>query len=1028
MTPEEQRHARVAGLFQSALEHPVGERPHFLRHACQGDPGLLAEVQALLNADADLEGNAALSTTVPLSKTATHHLDLAEGPLPSLLDQRYRLERLIGRGGFGIVYLARDERLHNKPVVVKFLIGETRRDEWFRKKFRDEIEALSRLDHPGIVGILDAGQTPAGTPYLVMQYVEGVTLRSLIMPGGLDLPTTAYIVQDIGRALAAAHSRGVFHRDLKPENIMVQSDETGHVRLARLIDFGIATIREQGFERAAEPTRVAGSLSYMAPEQFRGQPAGASDIFAMGVIAWELLAGKLPFRNRSPVQAMAQPNFLEELDELLHLRPEIPGAALAVIRKALAIEPADRFQTATAFGNELAQALRTPSVAPQTPPLQQRMLDVAMARQIPIHKPAEVMALIRRGGSGGLAAVLQVEEDHSVTKEDIRSKPFQLEFPLAPSGALKPLELGLRLECPDFEPKTVSKTLLVPPAGDSDACTFLITPQHLGELRVNVELTRGDVLLASRALKTESTPSDRKIADPSKILVSIPLSVLVRASEGASAGEFTRMLQPPAFPAAPIPSPPAGIQAGEFTALLGKSVGQGLPPPTVSREHTEGVQTPPAPRIATAAVAPASQPLNAAAIPPDRSAVRSLAIGGAVGAALSILIIAVGILVVPHRTGPLQIAQVRNGSETPLPRPPGVAPKADRQRQEAFKEVPEAQRRALEELARREAAVQVAKETAAPKENASLEPRVAQPPPSPTPPQPPPPANREPVLPAREQPGKEPPAPAPLPPKIEVTAAAKSAQRDTVPTNTRDREEYVHIKPGKFKMGCVPSDQKCGPEENPQHEVVISKGFWMGRTEVEVSAYKKFSEAKKVKMPSAPNDNRGWRASSYPMVLVPWDQAKAYCEWAGGRLPTEAEWEYAYRAGGTDQIYPLNDENSRDKANFYGTKGNDNFEGSAPVHSFDANPFNLFDMAGNVWEWTQDFYSPTYYSESPALDPQGPKTGKEHVMRGGSFESKWQDHLRLSARKSQSGPAYNVGFRCVLEDSDATQKLLNLVK
>jgi formylglycine-generating enzyme required for sulfatase activity len=277
---------------------------------------------------------------------------------------------------------------------------------------------------------------------------------------------------------------------------------------------------------------------------------------------------------------------------------------------------------------------------------------------------------------------------------------------------------------------------------------------------------------------------------------------------------------------------------------------------------------------------------------------------------------------------------------------------------------------------------------------------------------------------------------APPPPKIEIRTETKEVtkevtkfvQRDTVPTNPRDREEYVQILPGKFKMGCVPSDKKCGPEENPQHEVTISKGFWMGRNEVQVLAYQRFADAKKVRMPGAPLYNRGWRITNYPMVLVSWADAKAYCEWAGGRLPTEAEWEYAYRAGNADEIYPLNDENSRDKANFYGTKGNDRFEGAAPVRSFDRNPFNLFDMAGNVWEWTQDFYSPTYFKESPAADPQGPKMGKDHVMRGGSFESKWEDHLRLSVRKSQGGPDYKVGFRCVLEDGDATQKLLNVVK
>ena len=249
---------------------------------------------------------------------------------------------------------------------------------------------------------------------------------------------------------------------------------------------------------------------------------------------------------------------------------------------------------------------------------------------------------------------------------------------------------------------------------------------------------------------------------------------------------------------------------------------------------------------------------------------------------------------------------------------------------------------------------------------------------------------------------------------------------ETVPTNSRDHEEYVHIEAGKFKMGCVPGDTRCAKDELPQHEVAISHGFWMGRTEVEVSAYKRFVMAKKLKMPQTPAYNSGWKAENLPIVDVSWDLAKSYCEWAGGRLPTEAEWEYAARGGKANEIYPLNSENSRDKANFYGQKGNDTFEFAAPVHYFDANPFNLFDMAGNVWEWVQDVYSPTYYQESPAKDPPGPQKNGDHVMRGGSFSSDWQEHLRISIRKSQGGAANNVGFRCVLDDSDATLQRLNL--
>ncbi|MGA8578317.1 MAG: SUMF1/EgtB/PvdO family nonheme iron enzyme [Bryobacteraceae bacterium] len=274
-----------------------------------------------------------------------------------------------------------------------------------------------------------------------------------------------------------------------------------------------------------------------------------------------------------------------------------------------------------------------------------------------------------------------------------------------------------------------------------------------------------------------------------------------------------------------------------------------------------------------------------------------------------------------------------------------------------------------------------------------------------------------------------------LPPvtKVETPAPAEPVKPvvlvETVPNNRRDHEEYVRIPPGTFKMGCVPRDSKCKADEKPQHEVTLTNGFWMGRNEVEVRAFLKFwrETAKKKTAPrQAPTDYRGWIRDNLPMVRVTWEEARDYCQWAGGRLSTEAEWEYAARAGATDEIYPMNSENSRDKANFAGTQGNDTFLGVAPVRSFDPNGFNLYDMLGNVWEWVWDFYDPSYYQKSPAVDPKGPEAGKEHIVRGGSFESDWHEHLRLSFRLAQAGENFKTGFRCALDDTPATRQLLGV--
>ena len=149
------------------------------------------------------------------------------------------------------------------------------------------------------------------------------------------------------------------------------------------------------------------------------------------------------------------------------------------------------------------------------------------------------------------------------------------------------------------------------------------------------------------------------------------------------------------------------------------------------------------------------------------------------------------------------------------------------------------------------------------------------------------------------------------------------------------------------------------------------------------------------------------------MVLVSWGDAQKFCEAAGGRLPTEAEWEYAARSGKDDTVYPLNSENSRDKANFYGKQGNDTYEEVAPVHSFDPNGFNVYDMAGNVWEWVSDWYDPNSYKTSSLRNPTGPPRGDYKVVRGGSWGSGPKD-LRSTDRETHlpSFRGYGTGFRC----------------
>jgi formylglycine-generating enzyme required for sulfatase activity len=227
----------------------------------------------------------------------------------------------------------------------------------------------------------------------------------------------------------------------------------------------------------------------------------------------------------------------------------------------------------------------------------------------------------------------------------------------------------------------------------------------------------------------------------------------------------------------------------------------------------------------------------------------------------------------------------------------------------------------------------------------------------------------------------------------------------TVRENPRDGLKYVWIPPGTFMMGCSRGDGWCHSDEKPSHEVTISEGFWIGQTEVSVGAYKRFAAATGRQMPSAPAFNSGWENDNLPIVNVSWYDAHGDCTWAGGRLPTEAEWEYAARGGSTEASYGPIDEIAWTKQ--YDTVG------PHEVAKKRANGFGLFDVLGNVDEWVNDWFDPNYYQKRPSQDPSGPASGGGRVIRGES----WGDYdldVRVSSRRSigPGGWDNRTGFRC----------------
>lgn len=258
----------------------------------------------------------------------------------------------------------------SRPVIIKVLKdevskGEGAKRDWVVTKFKQEIEALAKIDDAGVVRILDADTLPDGRPYIVMEFVEGTDLRHFvkevrqeqITEQGLRFEDVAEILRQVGRTLTAAHEAEIFHRDLKPENIMLRRNTSGDLQV-KVIDFGIAKVRNSLIAPStATGLFVAGTWQYMAPEQLLGKKVDAAcDIYALGVIAYELVTGRYPFPAKDPAK-------LKEMQEAgvkvkpCDLNPDLPTAAQEAILKALEYYPAERQERARDFGDELARAL-----------------------------------------------------------------------------------------------------------------------------------------------------------------------------------------------------------------------------------------------------------------------------------------------------------------------------------------------------------------------------------------------------------------------------------------------------------------------------------------------------------------------------------------------------------------------------------------------------------------------------------------------------------------------------------------------
>lgn len=268
------------------------------------------------------------------------------GPRTRVLGDRYLLEERIASGGMAAVWRAHDETLA-RTVAIKILHEHLAADAALRERFRREAVAAAKLGHPGIVSIYDTGEED-GRTYLVMEFVEGRTLREVMSEHGrLDLEQAAAIGRYVAMALAYAHEHELVHRDVKPANILISADG-----VAKVADFGIAKAAQAGRD-LTQTGIVLGTAAYVAPEQVRGEPVdGAADQYALGCLLYEAITGRRPFESESTM-TMATRRLAEDPLPLRSLRPDVPRGLDAVIMRALAREPQDRHPSIRTFGDAL---------------------------------------------------------------------------------------------------------------------------------------------------------------------------------------------------------------------------------------------------------------------------------------------------------------------------------------------------------------------------------------------------------------------------------------------------------------------------------------------------------------------------------------------------------------------------------------------------------------------------------------------------------------------------------------------------
>ncbi|MEW5868227.1 MAG: bifunctional serine/threonine-protein kinase/formylglycine-generating enzyme family protein [Chloroflexota bacterium] len=902
-----------------------------------------------------------------------------------ILDNRYRVVKLLGQGGFGAVYRVWDTRME-RPMALKENLDISPEAQ---RQFKREAQILFDLSHPNLPRVIDNFVIQGQGQYLVMDYVEGEDLQEMLQRVGGPLPEEQ-VLEWIGQvcdALIYLHSQNppIIHRDIKPANIKITPQGK-----AMLVDFGIAKVYDPRLSTTAGAKAV--TPGYSPHEQYgTGTTDARTDVYALGATLYHLLTGVQPVES---IQRMVR----DPLTPLQQLKPDIAVQIAEAVQKALAMDPEQRFQSVTAFkqalsGNEgtgsqfhtarvSSGPLRT-QLVPSQPEVQQAATGISpigKLRDLPwswIGTAVVLLVVVMLLGNwlGGKVGRSEATATHTIMAQltqfssPATSAPIiHTETPSSPT-VTPPANLGMVL-IPEGEFKMGSDD-----ERDSAAPVHTV---FLDAYYIDVyEVTNAkfaDFLNEMGNLRTDgiiwldADDKDVRIYQNDGLWKAVPGyddHPVVATWPGASAYCEWR--------GARLPTEAEWEKAARG-GLEGAVFPWGDDEPVCIKGSYNGAKINDFSGCADTGTA------SVGSFDPNGYGLFDMA-----GNAWEWVwdwdkddYYAESPFANP--TGPtepnLTSHRVRRGGS--WDDASSHARVANRSAQSTF--LPNGFRcvrsvEAIEGL--------LLTETAA---TAEL----------------PTPVQVETLLPPT------------LIPELRTT--------------------MVLIPAGEFEMGSTDSDPNAYSEEKPQHTVFLD-AYYIDPYEVTNSRFAVFLSARgnqsedgmtwlDAESPDVHihQNGGGWQVDSgydsHPVVMVSWYGAQAYCEWRGGSLPTEAQWEKAARGGLEGKLYPWGDDEpqcqkrSRNGAKFDDDAGCDD-TGPEPVGSYAPNGFGLYDMVGNVNEWIWDWYSQTFYSSSPSRNPTGPESGDFRMLRGGGWSSQ-SSNLRVALRNIGGGRLNSVGFRCIL--------------